>query len=212
MIGRIFLLHGDRILVADYSTFVLLDTLIVPDISGMTGNLIRWGADGLAFRTSEQVIVFRCKDQWKPIPPADLSISIQHEPGKVTVGQPYTLSVTVTNNGIGTATGVTLTFAMPKDLKLVSSSLNKAGQVLSINGVLAAQVGLLKPKERAILTIVTTPIGTKKNLYRAVVRGNELDSHPENNLLEYELDNTKADTPQQKPIEKNKKEPTKLLR
>jgi hypothetical protein len=64
--GRVFFLKGNEfdpvrtLLVFDPGTFLLLGSLDIPGVSGRATSLIRWGTDGLAFRTSSnQVFVLQ---------------------------------------------------------------------------------------------------------------------------------------------------------
>lgn len=56
--GRVYFLEGNEftgttLLIFDLATFIPLDFIPIPEISGNAGSLIRWGPDdGLAFRTS----------------------------------------------------------------------------------------------------------------------------------------------------------------
>jgi hypothetical protein len=49
---KVFFLDGATLQIFDLATFVLSSSVPIAGISGATGSLIRWGADGLAFRTS----------------------------------------------------------------------------------------------------------------------------------------------------------------
>jgi hypothetical protein len=62
--GRVFFLTGEgpaRVLTAyDAQTFLPLGSLTIPGLSGRAGSLLRWGRDGLAFRTEGgQVFLIR---------------------------------------------------------------------------------------------------------------------------------------------------------
>jgi uncharacterized repeat protein (TIGR01451 family) len=191
-VRRVFFLQGDRILTADYRTFVTLDTIRVPGVSEGTCCLIRWGTDGLAFRTAKQIFILRCGAALHPIPPADLMVTEKHEPAKVTVGRSITCTLTVVNNGPGTATGVCLSHTLPEGLQFVSLSAPRAAQTATANGVVSVEIEELKPKAKAVVTLVVTPVGAQKFLCTTVVRGNEADNHPENNILDHEIDNTET--------------------
>jgi len=63
-IGRVFFLTdsgGTRTLVAfDQATFTLIGSLEIPGVAGTATSLIRWGSDGVAFRTSgNQIYIIR---------------------------------------------------------------------------------------------------------------------------------------------------------
>ena len=53
--GRVYYVTGSTLRVYDTSTFLLKGTLTIPNLTGTPGSLIRWGADGLAFRTDTKV-------------------------------------------------------------------------------------------------------------------------------------------------------------
>ena len=60
VLGRVFFLTGTgstrTLLEFDQSTFILLGTLDIPEVSGTSSSLIRQGVDGLAFRTSSDQV------------------------------------------------------------------------------------------------------------------------------------------------------------
>lgn len=51
-LGIVFFLTGNVLREYDLNTLALLSTQTIPGVSGSTDSLIRWGADGLAFRTA----------------------------------------------------------------------------------------------------------------------------------------------------------------
>ena len=53
--GRTFFLSGGSLVAFDNETFGRVGALPIPGISGSPASLIRWGADGFAFRTAGQV-------------------------------------------------------------------------------------------------------------------------------------------------------------
>jgi hypothetical protein len=69
--GRIFYLSGTgvgrQLLVFDPRTFLLLQSIEIPDVRGRASSLIRWGQDGLAFRTDQgQVFLIRTELLTRP--------------------------------------------------------------------------------------------------------------------------------------------------
>jgi DNA-binding beta-propeller fold protein YncE len=57
-LDRVYFLQGSTIQVYKASDFTLVENLVDPGVSGDTGSLVRWGVDGLAFRTTgDQVIL-----------------------------------------------------------------------------------------------------------------------------------------------------------
>ena len=61
--GRIYLVYSDgtslRLRVFDMKTLVVVGELKLPGVTGQPTSLVRWGADGLAFRTDELVYVLQ---------------------------------------------------------------------------------------------------------------------------------------------------------
>lgn len=58
--GRTFFISGNSLVAFDNATFAPLGSLSIPIISGTPASLIRWGADGFAFRTTAgQVILLQ---------------------------------------------------------------------------------------------------------------------------------------------------------
>lgn len=187
-VNRVFFLNGSRIFTDDYSTFVALDTMELPGIRGAS-NLIRWGTDGLAFRTEKQVYWLRSSMVGKPVPPADLSITVTHTPSSVTVGRSIACKLVVVNNGPGPAPGTTLTFRIPAGLEVVSTHCS-LGQVTTTERMVSVDIGELSPHARCTLTVAVTPVGAVKFVMTAVARANPWDNHPENNVVDHTIDNT----------------------
>ncbi len=113
--GRVFFLVSAggawRLNAYAMDTFDSLGSLSMANVTGTPTSLIRWGTNGLAFRTSGgQLIVIRSPLIFPdPSSLANLGI-IQTGPQEPrTVGSQATFTVTVTNHGPTTATGVTLT-------------------------------------------------------------------------------------------------------
>ena len=187
-VNRIFFLAGNHITTDDYSTFVALDTMELPGIRD-TYNLIRWGKEGLAFRTEKQVYWLQSPMVGKPVAPADLSVTVTHNPPAVTVGRSIACKLVVVNNGPGSASGATLTFRLPAGLEVVSAQ-SSTGEVTTTERLISVEIGDLKSQEHCTLTVVVTPVGAKKFVMTAVIRANAWDNHPENNIVDHLIDNT----------------------
>jgi DNA-binding beta-propeller fold protein YncE len=55
---KVFLVHGQTLSVFDTDTFIKIDSLIIPQIgTGQALDLIRFGANGLAFRTDQSKVI-----------------------------------------------------------------------------------------------------------------------------------------------------------
>ena len=86
------------------------------------------------------------------VPASDLSVS-GTVPGSVTESTNVTDTLTVTNNGIGSASGVTLTDTLPSGVTFVSAT----GEVTPVDGVLTVALGNVAAGASATVTIVVTP-------------------------------------------------------
>jgi DNA-binding beta-propeller fold protein YncE len=95
-IGRVFFLTDDTVRIFDATTFVLLDTLEVPDVAGRPGSLIRWGATGLAFRTdTDQVFII---GDVSPVLSPTITVSLTGCTA-CAPGSTFAVSATVSNPG-----------------------------------------------------------------------------------------------------------------
>lgn len=78
--GRVYYMDGSTLKAYDSSTFVLKGTLTVPGVSGTPGGFIKWGANGLAFRTDTQVF-FISTSAITLSPPTPIPTPVQIAPG-----------------------------------------------------------------------------------------------------------------------------------
>jgi hypothetical protein len=120
----------------DQATFQPVGSLSIPGVSGTPLNLIRWGANGLAFRTSGNQIFFI---QTSLVPPASVSPSsttVTTSVNPTSVGQTITFTATVSSTA-GTPTGTIQFQDNGVNLGLVQS-LNSGGvATLSTSGLSA---------------------------------------------------------------------------
>ena len=108
--------------------------------------------------------------------PADLSVTLRATPAAAVIGQNLTYTLTVTNAGPGTATGVIVTQVLPQGAAFVSAT----GGVSPVNGNLTFQLGNL-PSGGTTLMVVVRPIpGTATLTTTATVKSNESDPNPAN--------------------------------
>jgi virginiamycin B lyase len=84
--------------------------------------------------------------------PADLALS-GNAPTSVTVGSNLSYTLTVTNDGTGSATGVTLTDALPAGVTFASAT----GGVQPVNGLLTFALGSLAAGASTTVSIVVSP-------------------------------------------------------
>ncbi|MCA1596917.1 MAG: DUF11 domain-containing protein, partial [Chloroflexi bacterium] len=170
-VGRIFVLSGNKILIYDAARFIKLGSIDVP--SGSTG-LIRWGSDGFGMHTKDKVYLIRTGFVGPPLTPADLSVVETHTPAEPDINQPITYRLLVTNRGPGTATGVSVSDALPDGFDIVTET-SSQGQAGFPNNVIAADLGTILPGRSATVTfaIRRNKAGTVPDV--AAVRGDQPD-------------------------------------
>jgi len=133
---------------------------------------------------------------------ADLAVTKTDLPDPVYMGNNLTYTVAVTNNGPSTASGVTMTDALPAGVTYVSASSTKGTCFHSANQVICI-IDTMDVSDSATVTIIVTPTtpGTITNM--ASVSGIEHDPNLSNNtvaqtttvLASADLAVTKTDSP-----------------
>ncbi|MBI1741721.1 DUF11 domain-containing protein [Candidatus Acetothermia bacterium] len=110
----------------------------------------------------------------------DLSVTKIDSPDPVIVGNNVTYTVTVTNNGPGTATGVTATDTLPPGVTFVSATPSQ-GSCSQAAGVVTCNLGTLTNGSSATITIVITTSAAGMITNTVSVAANETDTNPNNN-------------------------------
>lgn len=115
--------------------------------------------------------------------PIDLDLTTRPEtatPNPSVAGQNFAYILTVTNNGPGPATGVTLRDALPAGVTFVSGSAGQ-GSVTQSGGVVTANLGTLAFGVSASVRIVVLGATPGTVTDNATVQGDEVDRDPSNN-------------------------------
>lgn len=184
--NRIFFLVHERdtykILAFDAKTYIRVDEVPVPGVEGIPSDLIRWGTDGLAFRTSEDQIYLIRTSLVPSGPGADIAITQTQSPQPVVVGENLTITSTLTNQGPLTARSVVFADTLPKELAFVSAETSR-GTCSELNGMITCAVGDLAEGQIETVTVVVRPMyaGNYDNTVR--VASPTLDPSTENNAL-----------------------------
>jgi uncharacterized repeat protein (TIGR01451 family) len=110
---------------------------------------------------------------------ANLSITKAASPNPVTVGTSLTYTLTVTNGGPSSATGVTVNETLPTGMTFVSSSSSQG--TCSGTSTVSCSIGALGNGSSATVTIVVTPTQTGGISNTATVIANEVDPDTSNN-------------------------------
>lgn len=116
-------------------------------------------------------------------PSVDLAVTKLDSVDPAIAGQNMTYTMTVTNGGPSTATGVTLTDTLPAGVTATSTVSTTQGTASVTSGVLTANVGTLDPSGTATITVLVTvnedTRGTLTNT--ATVSANETEVDTSNN-------------------------------
>jgi uncharacterized repeat protein (TIGR01451 family) len=111
---------------------------------------------------------------------ADLSITKSGTPDPALVGGTLTYTLSVTNHGSGTATGVTVTDPLPATVTLASATPSQ-GTCASAGGTVTCSLGSLANGATATVTIRVTATAKVTIVNTATVRANERDPNPADN-------------------------------
>jgi uncharacterized repeat protein (TIGR01451 family) len=114
-------------------------------------------------------------------PLIDLAITKSDSPDPVTLGNELTYTLTVTNNGPSTATGVQVADELPAATTFVSVSSGQ-GTCAHAAGVVTCGLGTMAPGATVTITIVVRPTATGTIINTATVVGNEPESNTANNM------------------------------
>ncbi len=121
------------------------------------GSLIRWGVDGLAFKTSDSVVVVNSGQLFPQSPEADLSVAIDGTSQTGVMGESLSYTVKVTNPGPKPAHNVLLSGVPSADFSVQSAF--SGGGVCSVDGnTVSLPVGDLAPGASASLTVTMLPL------------------------------------------------------
>ncbi|MDR3460205.1 MAG: Ig-like domain-containing protein [Verrucomicrobiae bacterium] len=113
-------------------------------------------------------------------PPVDVAVSITSAPNPVAVGAPLTYSLTVTNNSLTTANGVTVSNTLPPNVTF-NSALPSQGSATNQSGIVMYSVGSLPNGTAATLAIVVIPNAAGLLTNIATASSTQTDSQPANN-------------------------------
>jgi uncharacterized repeat protein (TIGR01451 family) len=188
-LGRAFILNAssmffipDQITAFDLNTFVPLASF---GVGGVQSNfpsptsLVRWGEDGLAFRTPTQVYILRSpvvKDLSGT--PANLKVSAKAAATSAT-GVNTTIGITVKNNGPSSASNVTLVDTYTGGAILVSVSPTQGS--CSGNAVIQCKLGTMANGASATISVTLAPTTAGSLVNSATVGATELDRDTSDN-------------------------------
>jgi uncharacterized repeat protein (TIGR01451 family) len=152
----------DSLIAFDETTFNPVDGIQVTGIGAFgssspsnPADLIRWGQDGLAFHTANQLFVLQgafVKDTSGS--PADVAVSVQ-APATATTGSSLTYTINVQNMGPNPAQGINLSFILPESV--IFNNVQATQGSCSGSGVSYCNLGTLASGSSATVTVAVTP-------------------------------------------------------
>src|SRR5205823_4919695 len=92
-----------------------------------------------------------------------------------------TYTLTITNAGPGTATGVAVTDNLPNGVTFVSAAVSQGAWGVTPGGTVTGNLGAIASNGTAMVTIVVTPTKKGNINNRASVASNERDSNVNDN-------------------------------
>jgi uncharacterized repeat protein (TIGR01451 family) len=115
---------------------------------------------------------------------SDLSVTRTEISGSVDLGQQYTYSLTVTNNGPDTAKNVILTENLPSNAKYISATASNSSFVNQQNGIATANLGTLENGKSVTVNFVLKTFAAGSLFGTTTVISDALDYNSANNSLE----------------------------
>ncbi|WP_193211894.1 DUF11 domain-containing protein [Luteolibacter marinus] len=140
----------DAISVWDSENFTHQFSVSLPHGYTYPRSFIRWGANGLAFRTDSAVAIFSDPQLVPSGPAADLTVSVEATPASVSVGDEIVYRITLENSGPATATDCLVSVGISG-----AQALESAGGVPHIesDGWVSFLPGKLQPGDSVVMTV-----------------------------------------------------------
>src|SRR5262250_2820955 len=113
-------------------------------------------------------------------PEADLAITKSGSPNPVLENGTLTYTLTVTNNGLRTATGVLVVDTLPTQVSFVSA-VSTQGSCSQLSGVVTCNVGTMPSGATVTITITTTAVTPSEATNTATVSAATIDPDLTNN-------------------------------
>lgn len=156
--------------------------ILVPG-GGSTGRLITCGDNALAFLAGPQLVIIHF-DLGRKLPPVDLSIKRSPFPATLPRDGRVTYTLTVTNPGTRASSGVFVTDALPASAEVETVKASQ-GTGLAANRIVQAELGPLAPGAKATIDVTLRLTSNQDLSFAAVVRGQEPDPVPANNIAAF---------------------------
>ena len=161
-------------------SLLALGTMDIPGVAGTPASLVRWGADGLAFRTSADQLFILRTSLVPTNPPADLALNLLFADGAATVGSNYVFTLQVTNGGPAPAEDVIVTNNLPPGSAIVSV-LPSQGGWSNAGGAVVCDLGQLTNGGTASITVSVQLSTTGILSFASIAAAEALDLTNSNN-------------------------------
>ena len=139
--GRFFKYESSpgRLVTSDLETLLPIASLPLSAVTNATGTMVRWGTNGLAFRVNNatQIAVVRAST----VPagaPADLGVTFGTTGLPATIGNTFTCTMLISNQGPNPARQVVLAQMLPANATLISVVPSSGAYVLTNGGVICS--------------------------------------------------------------------------
>ena len=184
-LGRAFILNpsqtygSDQITAFDVNTFVPLASFGVGSADTSASSLVRWGKDGLAFRTDTGVYVVRSSvvnNLSKT--PADISVA-SSAPASAATGENIVAEFTVKNAGPNTVSDASLVGTFSGNTILVSATTSQGN--CSVAQVVRCDLGQMITGSSGTISVTVIPVVSGTLTSTALVRSSLPDPKPSNN-------------------------------
>lgn len=161
----------------DVGTTATVTVLVTPTTPGLISSTASVTSNQPDFEPSNNSITVSTRVN---SPSSELSIGLADAPDPVELGGALTYTVSVTNNGPSTATGVFVTNTLPANI-IFGSAESTQGSCVNNSGTVVCSLGSLTAGTRATITILVSPTALGTITATALVRANQVDPFSANN-------------------------------
>ena len=185
--GRVYFLEAQYKFATDYGkisaynaqTFANFRRLSLPSVMSYASAFIRFGSNGLAFRTPAAIVLINSSQLVPSDPPADLRVSVD-APNPTRLGDQLTYNITISNLGPNIARNATLT-ATFSGSQSIQNVLSTGGASSIMGSVVTVTAGNVAPGGVVNVAITTAPDSAGPVWCAASVSSTSLDPNYINN-------------------------------
>lgn len=175
-----FIENSDRIGAYDPTTFSNIRRLTLPAPVNSPFSFIRWGTNGLAFRTANSVVLINSGQLVPSAPPADLAVAVQAAPNPANIGVPLAYTLAVSNLGPSIAKSVSLGVVL-SDSQTIQSAVASTGTPITPGTNMTIALGDIASGSHAVVTVTVLPTSAGTVNCSAGVNSESIDLSSANN-------------------------------